>query len=83
MMAGEAIQNARVKRIAVDIYFVFYKMSQFQANELFCDRPFIMLQIDAGCPEKFVRAVPNPGPVSGGACAGCSERCEGQDDQQK
>jgi len=30
-------------------------MSQFLANEIFSDEPFIMLEIGGGWPEKFVR----------------------------
>jgi hypothetical protein len=50
----QALENARVKRIAVNIWFFFYKMSHFETNESFCDRPFIMSELGGGWPEKFV-----------------------------
>ena len=45
----------RLKRNAINISRVFYKMSDFWANELFVAEPFIMKVLGGQFQEKFVR----------------------------
>jgi hypothetical protein len=52
---GQSVENVDLKRIITDISCFFYWMSHFGANELFSVEPFVMLGIDGGWPEKFVR----------------------------
>ncbi len=48
-----------VKRNAIDNLLVFNKICRFRGNEIFSVEPFIMLGIDAGWSEKFVRIFPD------------------------
>ncbi len=53
---GAKILNLQaLKRNTTDNSCIFCRMSYFRANEIFGVWPFIMLEIGAGWPEKFVR----------------------------
>jgi hypothetical protein len=56
----QAIEKMSLKRIAINISRVFYKINHFTATESFCNRPFIILKLGGGWPEKFVRSTPPP-----------------------
>jgi len=51
----QAIENAALKRITFHISCVFYKMSHFLPNELFCSTAFIIIQIGGVWREKLVQ----------------------------
>jgi hypothetical protein len=59
-MMDETIENKKLKRNAIDMSCIFYKMRDFLAIEIFCAMSFIVLQISRIWRKKLIRTSTTP-----------------------